>query len=310
MNGSITAARIYTDFGGLAELKAGAREQSPEARKEVARQFEAMFIQIMLKSMRQAGELAGGGESEQVKFYQEMFDQQVALDLASSRSMGLARVFEEQLEQQAGAAPAEEGGESLAMPGRREFTAVAARSRELLEQEVEAVGPAVEPPGPLQWPPESPEQFLRQLWPAAREAAGKLGVEPEVVLAQAALESGWGRHSVGRDSYNLFGIKADSRWQGEKVEVSTLEYRDGVPVREKAAFRRYDSPTQSLEDYVNFIRENPRYSQALEKAGDSSAYLRELQRAGYATDPRYAEKIEAVLASPAFSRALAGAKGG
>ncbi len=305
MNGTIASARIYTDFGGLAELKAGAREQSPQARKEVARQFEAIFIQIMLKSMRQAGEMNGSGESDQVKFYQQLFDQQIALELANSHSMGMAKIFEQQLE---GSSAGERPHGELQVPARRDFPAVAATT----PGRTDNVGPAGETSAELTWPPEDPEQFIRQLWPMARKAAEKLGVDAEVILAQAALESGWGRRTLAGsqgDSYNLFGIKADGRWQGEKVTVSTLEYRDDVAVREKAAFRSYASPAESLEDYVDFIHSNPRYRKALEKAAEPSAYLEELQQAGYATDPRYARKIERILASSTFTDVVSELKG-
>jgi len=310
VNEAIAHARIYTDFSGLAELKAGAREQSPQARKEVARQFEAIFIQIMLKSMRQAGESNDSGESDQVKFYQQMFDQQVALELANSRSIGLAKIFERQLQANGPTQMAGTGSQILA---RKAFPGVEEAVPASIRKETDYIGPAEEPATELQWPPETPAQFVRQLWPVARKAAERLGVAPEVILAQAALESGWGRRTVaGKEgnSFNLFGIKADSRWQGEKVVVATLEYRGDVAVREKAAFRSYGSPGESVEDYVNFIRGNPRYREALEKTGDPVAYLRELQRAGYATDPHYAEKIERILASSTFNDAVAKLKDG
>jgi len=310
MNSPYASARIYTDFGGLAQLKAGAREQSPQARKEVARQFEAIFIQIMLKSMRQAGEATGSGEGDQVKFYQQMFDQQVALELANGHSMGLARIFEQQLEQDGSG---EQKSGELQVPARKHFPAVEAAMASVAQREADYVGPTGEPSSELTWPPTDPEQFIRQLWPMARQAAEKLGLDPEVILAQAALESGWGRRTLAGsqgDSFNLFGIKADARWQGEKVTVPTLEYRDEVAVREKASFRSYASPAESLEDYVDFIRENPRYRKALEKVDDPSAYLHELQQAGYATDPRYASKIERIMASSTFADVVSELKGG
>jgi len=301
MNSPIATARIYTDFGGLAELKAGARRQSPEARKEVARQFEAMFLQMMLKSMRQAAEAAGTQESDQVKFYREMFDQQVALELAGGRGIGLARIFEGQLDG---------GGADRSLPlqmlGRRPFPAAPASSSIGVES-VQDSGEGSD------WPPPDPEQFLRRLWPAASRAAGRLGVAPEVILAQAALESGWGRRtprSAEGESFNLFGIKADERWQGGAVVVPTVEYRDGVAVREQAAFRRYESPQQSIEDYAAFLQQNPRYRPALQQAAHPQRYLEALQRAGYATDPAYARKIGRILSGGVFAATVAELKSG
>jgi flagellar protein FlgJ len=133
-----------------------------------------------------------------------------------------------------------------------------------------------------------------------------MGLSPEALLAQAALETGWGRHVMSRNgggsSHNLFGIKADSSWDGDRVRQTTLEFKDGVALKTKAAFRAYDSYGQSLSDYVRFIQSNPRYSRALEAVGDERRYFRELQRAGYATDPNYAEKIEQILDSDAMQR--------
>lgn len=295
MTSALNNAGIYTSFGGLTELKAGAREQSPEVRKEVARQFEAMFIQIMLKSMRDASAPGSDQESDQLRFYQEMFDQQIALDLARNRSMGLAESFERHLQPTGNA----DTDASLSLPERGHTTVTRAEALSRAGDEKE-----VAPRSESAWTPEGPEAFVQRLWPAARKVAEGLGLLPEVLLAQAALETGWGRKMPSdgdRSSMNLFGIKADSRWNGSRVSVATLEYRDGTAVRERAEFRSYDSPEDSLRDYVSFLRENPRYEQALENAGDARRYLDELQKAGYATDPDYARKIRSIMDSPRFS---------
>ncbi|OQX36262.1 MAG: flagellar rod assembly protein/muramidase FlgJ, partial [Candidatus Sedimenticola endophacoides] len=142
-------------------------------------------------------------------------------------------------------------------------------------------------------------EFVERLLPWAREAAALLGLQPEALLAQAALETGWGRRMVrfsdGAPAHNLFGIKADRRWQGNKVAVNTLEYEQGVAVRHRAYFRAYDSFRDSFSDYVRFLRQSPRYQGALALAEDPAAYFGELQRAGYATDPAYARKITRIL---------------
>jgi flagellar protein FlgJ len=153
----------------------------------------------------------------------------------------------------------------------------------------------------------TPDDFLRRLWPMAEQAAAQLQLAPEALLAQAALETGWGKHVMrrpdGDSSHNLFGIKADARWQGGAVPMSTLEYQDGVAVKTRADFRAYASYADSFQDYVGFLRSNPRYRDALGKTDDPAAYFAELQSAGYATDPRYAEKILKVLDSDAMQRA-------
>jgi len=136
--------------------------------------------------------------------------------------------------------------------------------------------------------------LLEKLWPLAEQAADELGTTPQVLLAQAALETGWGRYVQqlpnGGSSHNLFNIKADQRWSGPKVTVSTLEYADGIAKRQKAAFRSYASYADSFRDYVDFIKSNPRYQEAIDNAGDSYQFAHKLHKAGYATDPSYADK--------------------
>jgi flagellar protein FlgJ len=150
--------------------------------------------------------------------------------------------------------------------------------------------------------------FVEKLTPYAQKAAAALGVQPEALLAQAALETGWGKLQTkmadGSPSFNLFNIKADKRWNGDKATVSTLEYRDGVPVRENASFRAYESYEQAFDDYARFIQQNGRYQDALKNASDSKKYLQGLQEAGYATDPEYANKILNVLERSGIKTAM------
>lgn len=280
MSLNTTTAGIYTDFDGLTRLRGQAAEQSPEANKEVAKQFEAVFIQIMLKSMRDASQLSESTDGDQTRFYQDMFDKQVALDLASGPGIGLAAVIERQL-----------GG---------------AQSMESFEPK--SFDNAVE----RHWVPESKETFIRDLWPHATEIAGELGLDPEVLIAQAALETNWGQQVIkdqhGDSSLNLFGIKAGGQWQGDRANVSTLEYRDGVAQKEQATFRSYASRHQSMKDYAEFLMANPRYQEALANTADAQSYLQELQHAGYATDPAYADKISDIMKRDSFRQTVAGLK--
>jgi flagellar protein FlgJ len=162
-----------------------------------------------------------------------------------------------------------------------------------------------------EWRPASQQEFVAELWPHAENAARKLGVDPKVLLAQAALETGWGRHIMqrrdGSSSHNLFGIKADGRWSGDEVSHRTVEFRHGVLQREQASFRAYTSPGHSLADYAEFIRNNPRYEDAL-GSDDPRRYVMELQRAGYATDPAYGRKIMNIYNSDDFQYAVAAAQ--
>ncbi|WP_454009932.1 flagellar assembly peptidoglycan hydrolase FlgJ [Aeromonas sp. Marseille-Q7275] len=152
---------------------------------------------------------------------------------------------------------------------------------------------------------DSPEEFVERLMPLAKKAADKLGLSPAVLVAQAALESGWGKRVIkdgeGQMSHNLFGIKADPRWEGPKAVVSTLEYEQGVASRQKAAFRSYESFEESFNDYVDFLTSGSRYKGALAKVDSPDRYFEALQQAGYATDPQYASKLKQVLRSDAIA---------
>ena len=284
---STTASNFYADFQGMASLRARAKHDPQAALREVAGQFESLFLEQVLKSMRSASMGEGLFESDQTQMYQEMWDKQLAKDISSGRGLGLADMLVHQLGGQA--APPQSPSQTLAV-----------------RQAVGASGggdsgvAAADGARADEWRPESPDEFIRELWPRAQGAAAELGVAPEVLVAQAALETGWGRSvsrgADGASSHNLFNIKADRRWDGDHVTISTLEYRDGVAVRERADFRAYGSFEESFRDYVDFLRANPRYRDALANAGDPQAYIQGLQDAGYATDPRYAEKIGSILA--------------
>ncbi|UTW10054.1 flagellar assembly peptidoglycan hydrolase FlgJ [Marinobacterium rhizophilum] len=344
-NGLGSKAQVYTDLTQLTQLKRDAKNDGPEALAQVAKQFEQMFMSMMLKSMREANaSLAEDSpfNSGDVKFYQDMLDQQMTLELSTGKGMGLAEVLVKQLGQQlnmpdterdkADLRPLDESERMLkrALGGGSELAALLQRQG-AREAEASELPPHVSSPGPVEGPSavaaseaapggaadagaepvafDSPADFVATLLPLAQRMAPQIGVDPKVLVAQAALETGWGRHitqdSSGRNSRNLFNIKADSSWQGERVGVSTLEYRGGVAVREAAAFRAYGSFEQSFEDYVGFLQQNPRYRQALEQAADPRAYLQELQAAGYATDPAYAQKINRIFDSELLLQARA-----
>ncbi|OOZ41504.1 flagellar rod assembly protein/muramidase FlgJ [Solemya pervernicosa gill symbiont] len=307
----LSNASTYTDFQGLAGLKQQARSESPEAIREVARQFEAMFTQMMLKSMREASLSEGLMDSDQSKLYQSMYDQQISLNMSEGRGLGFTDLLVEQL----GGAPrstASNSGEprEFKLPARSTIDQVRAMAPRPLVVENPSVDSqpmtAASQSGnsgkvmPVEIDRfENPQQFVTALWPHAQQAAEKLGTKPEVLIAQAALETGWGsaitRDEQGNSSRNLFNIKADSRWNGDSAEVSTIEYRDGVALRERASFRAYDGYSDSFNDYVDFLSANPRYQKALEMADNPERYTEELQKAGYATDPNYADKINRIM---------------
>ncbi len=295
------------DMQGLRELQGKTQNPSEQDLREVAQKFEAVFVEMMLEQMRSAtpGNELFGGNAE--KTYRGLFDRQIAVEMSGNEGMGLAPMIERQLRRNAGLETEDAqglphgladyrrspvstppgGGGAPAEGGANEAAAASAG------------GPAsgLGDKGPA-W--SSPEAFVEDLAPAARRTAERLGVAPEALVAQAALETGWGQHvirdSEGRSSHNLFNIKAQSAdWQGDTVRVPTLEYREGIPQREMADFRAYDSLEASLNDYAELLEGNPRYRRALEVGDDPQAFARELEAAGYATDPGYAEKIQGIL---------------
>lgn len=308
-------AQLYTEFSGLNALKTQARTDKQSALAEVARQFEGIFTSEMLKSMRQANDVFSEGNylnSQQSKFYRDMFDSQLSLTLSSNQGMGLAEALVRQLSRQI-PGMMENGA---AAPGqRRSITdydrSLPPLSRDLPDQldQVNRVVDAIDEAGgvadqvsaadiPASF--ESPEDFVSYLLPLAEKVASDTGINPRLMVAQAALETGWGRHMIegqgGKPSFNLFGIKADQRWEGESVAVVTSEYRDGVRVSERADFRSYDDFEASFRDYGKFLDSNPRYREVLAAAEDPESFAHQLQQAGYATDPNYANKILRIMA--------------
>ncbi|AFL72472.1 flagellar assembly peptidoglycan hydrolase FlgJ [Thiocystis violascens] len=295
-------------FGALAK---SARTGNRSGLEAAARAFEALLTGQMLKQMRSASTGGGLFDSEQTKLYQDLHDQQLTSLLSEGEGLGIRKALMRQLapEQAAGTTdfaardPADlripERNRWLKSLRRREVDAASADTAETLTETVSSTvnagktaSSAIVPQG--KWPPSSPEEFLAYLKPYADQAAETLGMDTDVLLAQSALETGWGKHvprrADGGSSFNLFGIKADRSWEGDKVAVGTLEYRNGVAQRERAQFRAYASPADSFVDYVAFLRRNPRYRGALASTNGED-FIRGLQKAGYATDPRYAAKV-------------------
>lgn len=330
------AAKSFTDLAALNDVKKLGRNQDPEAIMEVARQFESFFITQLMKEMRAGVDLIGKDNftnSSEMRFHQQMFDQQLSMEVANQGGYGLAELLARQLTEQfdldwGDSEPVNptEGLQRqstqpprlLAAPAPVESQDISAESAEpllkdsdsLLSYVKEKIAPVKEWLVPENTdrepqPDISKENFFSVLKEFASDAARKLGVDKRVLLAQAALETGWGQFiskgAEGASSNNLFNIKSSSAWQGDSVNVVTLEYQDGVAQKERASFRSYQSYEDSFNDYVNFITSNPRYKNALAQASDSEAYLTELQRAGYATDPEYANKILQLLRQPEFA---------
>jgi len=251
------------DFRQFAELRRGAEANDPKTLREVARQFESIFTKMMLKSMREAsfGDSLMG--SDQVDMYQGMMDDQLAIELSAGRGLGLADMLVRQL--QAGAASGLTG------------TGAAAAAGEVT--------------------PEQQRKFVEGMLPHATAAARELGVDARAIVAQAALETGWGTsqpRDAGGNSHNHFGIKAGASWRGASMSSDTTEYVAGEAGTERARFRAYGSVAENVADYVRVLNQ-PRYSAALGTGTDVRAFADALQRGGYATDPEYANKLVSVF---------------
>lgn len=324
-------ANVYTDLNAVRKLRSEHVDRD-EAIRATAKQFESYLTHMMLKSMRQVNAVFEEGNpfhSHGESMFRDLLDHQLSLNMSQRQSGGLAETLARQL----GAAPVadEPAQEALSGSDRNLLDKVSQlrMNRPVVESlnpqqqlrlnasaasptPASVLGPRLKEPSPQEpLSPavrfDNPEDFVASVYPAAAEVAKELGVDPAVLVAQSALETGWGRHMIegpdGQPSFNLFGIKADSRWQGEAVTVTTHEYHQGVKVREQAPFRAYDSFADSFRDYLGFIRDQGRYSQALAAASEPGAYARELQKAGYATDPAYAEKIDRIYQSETVQRA-------
>ena len=304
INGSTS---VYHDFQGIAALKRQARLDQAGSLEQVARQFESLYIQMMVKQMRQAS--IGGGilDSDSTRQYQDMYDKQLALHLSEHGGLGIGDLLIRQLDSESNSPV----GVSMQLPDYRQRPVVTPiRSASLTSaQQTSGEATVVRDVKRATVTLDSPKQFIHSLWSAAERAASSIGLSPEALLAQAALETGWGEHVMstgnGGSSHNLFGIKADPRWEGDRVRRVTLEYENGIAVQRRESFRAYESFDESFQDYVDFLRNNPRYVDALASTHDSRAYFQALQQAGYATDPRYADKIVSLIEGPEMTRALA-----
>ncbi len=315
-----TQTDFYLNLNQLSEMKLGARQNTAEASRSVAQQFESLFIQQMLAAMRSAATIDENSHSSYTDFYQEMHDKQLALTMASQGGLGLTKFIMQQLP--GGQSDSGKGGDSLPLHTFQEVTRATVINK--MDYQPENPSVVVKPfvhddistanPTETKSMPQSnwnsSQSFIRDILPEAKVAASILGVSPSLLVAQSALETGWGKHMMtrpdGSSAFNLFGIKAGSSWSGDTVTKPTLEFRDGIMQTEIAHFRAYASTADSLKDYVNFIQSNARYGNALDHGGNDAHYVKSLQQAGYATDPGYADKILSIMQGNQFQQALTG----
>ena len=276
---------LAADARSLEDLKRAARDDPRQAAKKVATQFEALYMQMVLKSMREATPRSGLLDSQEQDMYRGMLDQQVAQQIAS-KGTGLSDMIARQL--------------SRALPNAA-ASAAAPSSAKATEGKPGAAAPSAPAPTPS-GPGVSTEvqrAFMRHHWAEAVRAQQLTGVPASFILGQAALESGWGQREIrgadGAPSYNLFGIKAGAGWQGHAVQVATTEYDGAMPSRTVQSFRAYDSYAAAFQDWALTIGRNQRYSAAVAASGTAGGFASGMQQAGYSTDPGYAEKLARVI---------------
>ena len=312
-----TEARSFLDPHGLDGLKAASASSphDPATLRAVAQQFEALFIGMMMKSMREAKLGDGLFDSDQSRLYQDMFDTQLAGSLSQGKGLGIADMLVRSLTPPTqGAAVSHVPGTYAPLPARPTVAApetaavlgipgsVAPASEAVAQVDGAAAGGSAGATLSA-----TPEDFVALVMPAAEAAGASLGVNPLALVAQAALESNWGRQvptAGGASSFNVFGIKADPRWAGKRIIKDTLEYAGGVPERRREPFRAYESLSHGFEDYAAFLKGNERYAAALRHGADPERFVAALHQAGYATDPGYSAKITAVLRSSTFRHAV------
>ena len=339
-NAAIETSRLYHDLHGLSKLRG--EVQDGVALKEAAKQFESMFYSMMLKSMREASKAVSPDPmftSPSMDLFQDMYDKQLSLELGTSPegALGLADILVGQLSN----IPASSVNQRPTLPKQTQFAQPLMNSLDAVTNAQSNSQPNSQVNQLKATAPEldnivsaekklpvinevtntlsnevtekgidysSPAAFVQSLLPYAQKFAKKLNMDPKVLLAQAALETGWGKYVMrtadGISSNNLFGIKADRNWQGEQSKMPTLEFENGQLRQKVEPFKAYQDPAASFADYVDLISSKPRYDKALEVTGVPAQYLKQLQKAGYATDPEYADKIYEIYHSETLNEAV------
>lgn len=291
---------LAVDARSLNALKTAAGENSPQAARETAKQLESLFMREMIKSMREATMKSGLLDSAQGNLSTDLLDQQLSVAMAGQPG-GLTDAISKQLARSMGVDAAEDA--EIAVPSTLSLSRNAWRnvgsngawsgSRSQAAQSINAYAPA----------PKGRDNFVTAHTGAAQRVASESGIPAHYMIGQAGHETGWGKSEIrnkdGSNSFNLFGIKAGGSWTGKVAEVTTTEYINGAPKKVTAKFRAYDSYEESFRDYARLIGSNPRYEKAMAQTGSAQAYASELQKAGYATDPAYAQKLSRAIQSVA-----------
>ncbi|NCN71460.1 MAG: flagellar assembly peptidoglycan hydrolase FlgJ [Betaproteobacteria bacterium] len=275
---------LAADASSLNKLKLSAGQNSSEAIRETAKQFESLFMRELIKSMREATMKSGMLDSPGTNLGTDLLDQQMAVQM-SGQPGGLSDLIAAQLSRQMGVA---DPGQTALSQMPNTATSALQRASSLAAYSKHAAQPTMSQSG-----------FVGKHTQVAARIEKETGIPASYMVGQAGHETGWGQHEIklrgGKPSYNLFGIKADKSWTGKVAEVTTTEYVNGVAQRKVAKFRAYDSYDASFRDYARLITQSPRYAQASQQTGSAFAFASGLQKAGYATDPHYAAKLSRAI---------------
>ncbi len=311
------SSRLAIDAQSVGQLRLQVKTDPVAGARAAAQQFEALFLNMMLKSMREATPQEGLFDDSNTQLYTSMLDSQLAQSLSKGKGVGLADMLVRQMQIQ-GVIPknAQANDDRVASAKiERQLLPLAIektiRSGRLPGEPISPgaeMAPDVLPNASVKAGFSDPADFANTLWPHAADAAQKLGVPAHFILAQAALESGWGKREIrdaqGNNSHNLFGVKAGKGWNGAVMEAQTTEYANGVAQKKTELFRAYGSYADALKDYAGQLKNNPRYASMLAQPLDASGFARGLQQAGFATDPMYADKLARVINSNVLRQAL------
>lgn len=326
--------RFALDVQGFDGLRAQAAASPQEGLKTVAKQFDAVFLNMMLKSMREATPQEGLLDSHDGATYTAMLDQQLAQQL-SSKGLGVADALTKQLSRNAGigqgsALHAGSAGSAAALNALGSIDSAGASIGGMGEAGMGAEGnaammkalarayakasadgalskgaagysaaSALTPPLRGNGSSSKVDAFVEKMAAPAQAASEATGIPARFIVGQAALESGWGkgeiRHANGAPSHNVFGIKAGKDWTGKTVSTVTTEYVNGAPHKVVEKFRAYDSYQDAMTDYAHLLRGNPRYASVVNSSRDAASFAHGMQQAGYATDPHYAKKLISIM---------------
>jgi flagellar protein FlgJ len=334
-------SRNFLELNGLNAIREQSRgtdsESKKEALQEAAQQFEAIFMKMLLKSMRKSQDVLESDSpfnSESTKFYRDMHDEQMAVELSSNGTLGLSDLIVRQLGGDDNFTPRsvlrndgnidqiKKSLKQTSLQSKTEsknvlspFSILPTATHTLniqnndsttnennLSIPFEEIAKVKQTQKSVNFSSPSfsePKDFVSALTEPAKLVQEEIGIPFQVVIAQAALETGWGKKIIkddnGSSSNNLFNIKANSRWEGDKVTKDTLEFEQGAMTKKSEPFRMYESLSDSVDDYINFLSTGERYQEALQNTGNVEQFLQGLQKAGYATDPQYADKILGTL---------------